>query len=1506
MALTEILPNRPRKAALLKEFKYERRLKDEDFTHVYDCILPRNLREAVKAHHRLIVGMVHEKKIDEAYKELQKMFVGLSVCRFRSGEVPLSSLLHGEFGDLDHTLVNSYHILLLQTLLQRVSGSLQLIAAGENGFSISIFHTIASSLTRTGSVVRWIEKAPDQVSLKHYAGLRKVATGFLKIIDFLRQKTPLAQLSGYREAWVLLQMKFSMLADPGVQIEVPQVARGEFFDDLRVSTELKLVPPEGKATNDPLQHVLHELQIHSPALASRELYSRVIDSLGSLQPIADRVDVLDNVLLAFEGIDMPSKETFLDCVTSFAKELSTNHKFQVLLERALPFALGLAKDKSEMVSSCFRFGNSYQNCEALLLGLHHLPPSVEKRKRQRLRELTLNCLSMKRQLDHSLNATIGYLVDHDFPDGSVLQGTTGNLPESVLNSVAYLSKYRLDDLSEAIASVAMTDDSRGQLLLQTLLSIDETSLVSVQGLFSVLSIEDSSTTLFCILNAEKMTEVFLSLPKPTTAFDRLLSAAILTNRLRIIAGPVKPILADIGTHVKAWLESTSFDDIELETFTVLTRSLFDGGHYAFALYILQMLDEVDVIPLQMQLSSQLLSIKCSLRLGNHEDVPSKLSTAGRLMKQMAESKMIVESLSLVEWKLHQFEYFISTYNVKKAGEKFEEITRFLACKPHFSLSGNSSMPLNQTISCLLLNAHFLHLTAKFEYGTGNFGLALKNLKLAIKIGVSILKRLSGACNLKDETVRFLLTCYKEGFELAKQAGCLGEAINMILEMDQINYSFKDSLINAKTHFALADMYLLTGDVLASASQYEDGQRISSAKDMALLKATQLSSALLSYMLIGKFETALIKSELLESLRFVDHMEAFSLKDLLSDLSRYEYLLSQKESIILAESNTDQSPQSILLKTITSARQEVLDVKSAIINQGNAIVIPSGLTFTNELNEKDLSIVDKLLDCKDTLLRFLENDYSQQLGVVELKDLRNTLTRCIFTLSQMTVVKAEGAENLLKDVFYLLELPRVLPYHSLTQIHKTEQKSNEIMPTLSKSNIKNIYAKEMFLSDISRLLPKDYVVITIDCCAQSGDLVLSKLQRDLNIPSLLRLSLERGASQLTPFWSVMEELSKIIEESHGTTKLDTTRNISTKEERKDWWKRRFILDAKLKNVLDDVGNNWLGGFKGILELTDYSSTEFLFFKSELQRVWKKRLGVNALEFSDTITELYFNLRPSANVPLEIKHLQALIKYTASELGVPVDERKLVNDVKRVLPTRRKVQPQHLVLLPSHTCSDFPWESIDCLRSRSISRVPSITCLLELLKRSSADLKDGHLSYYVLNPGGDLKKTELRFKTMFASMPRSNGIAGHPPNEEQLFHNLFKTDLFVYAGHGGGEQYMRMNQLLKKSVGENVNLPPAILMGCSSGASQKHGILEPSSNIMVWLLCGSPMIVSNLWDITDKDIDAFSSDVLERWGLIGNLQARSDIASAVAKGRDTCVLKYLNGAAPIVHGLPIRRQ
>lgn len=121
-----------------------------------------------------------------------------------------------------------------------------------------------------------------------------------------------------------------------------------------------------------------------------------------------------------------------------------------------------------------------------------------------------------------------------------------------------------------------------------------------------------------------------------------------------------------------------------------------------------------------------------------------------------------------------------------------------------------------------------------------------------------------------------------------------------------------------------------------------------------------------------------------------------------------------------------------------------------------------------------------------------------------------------------------------------------------------------------------------------------------------------------------------------------------------------------------------------------------------------------------------------------------------------------------------------------------------------------------------------------------------------------------------------------------------------------------------------------------------------------------IVATLWDVTDKDIDRFSLTIGEEWGLwsppaepakapsktpkkrerlvapstpqkapktpktpkvvktpaaaktparsrsrstAGDRQGPTSLAGAVARSRDACYLRYLNGAAPVVYGVPV---
>ncbi len=73
-----------------------------------------------------------------------------------------------------------------------------------------------------------------------------------------------------------------------------------------------------------------------------------------------------------------------------------------------------------------------------------------------------------------------------------------------------------------------------------------------------------------------------------------------------------------------------------------------------------------------------------------------------------------------------------------------------------------------------------------------------------------------------------------------------------------------------------------------------------------------------------------------------------------------------------------------------------------------------------------------------------------------------------------------------------------------------------------------------------------------------------------------------------------------------------------------------------------------------------------------------------------------------------------------------------------------------------------------------------------------------------------------------------------------------------------------------------------------------------------------MVGTLWDVTDRDIDRLSLKMLEYWGALPKetdsepketTEEGRSLAESLAVSRDTCTLRYLNGASPVVYGLPV---
>lgn len=68
--------------------------------------------------------------------------------------------------------------------------------------------------------------------------------------------------------------------------------------------------------------------------------------------------------------------------------------------------------------------------------------------------------------------------------------------------------------------------------------------------------------------------------------------------------------------------------------------------------------------------------------------------------------------------------------------------------------------------------------------------------------------------------------------------------------------------------------------------------------------------------------------------------------------------------------------------------------------------------------------------------------------------------------------------------------------------------------------------------------------------------------------------------------------------------------------------------------------------------------------------------------------------------------------------------------------------------------------------------------------------------------------------------------------------------------------------------------------------------------------SPCAVANLWDVSDRDIDRFATH------LIKSFAENSDgtslpLSAYMASARESCKLKWIIGAAPVVIGVPLMR-
>ncbi|KAL5087366.1 hypothetical protein Trisim1_007927 [Trichoderma cf. simile WF8] len=502
-----------------------------------------------------------------------------------------------------------------------------------------------------------------------------------------------------------------------------------------------------------------------------------------------------------------------------------------------------------------------------------------------------------------------------------------------------------------------------------------------------------------------------------------------------------------------------------------------------------------------------------------------------------------------------------------------------------------------------------------------------------------------------------------------------------------------------------------------------------------------------------------------------------------------------------------------------------------------------------------------------------------------------------------------------------------------------------------------------------LIPKKWSVISISLSDNRHDLCITKFQAGQG-PFILRLPLERANSrdadsEVFNFAQGREELLELIKLANESS--HSARDFTAKGERGAWWAERQALDSRLKKLLVSIETTWLGGFKGMFSQHQKNAELLARFRRDFHQMLDRILpsrnkarGKKTTIKTETVTldprilDLFIGLGDPTEPDVDFDEaLNDLLYFVVDILqfhgernaydeidfdGMVLETYDALRGYHNAANSTEREEGTHTILVLDKLLHAFPWESLPCMDGLSVSRVPSLACLRQLIREAGRDparKSHGHFvsakaGTYILNPSSDLTNTQTFFQSAFSGLSSWSGIINKAPKESEFERALATSEIMVYFGHGSGAQYIRGKTIRRLEKCR----PTTFLMGCSSAALTDAGEFESYGPVWNYMMAGCPAVVGTLWDVTDRDIDRFAGKTFEEWGLFargtfdgamnkgkgkarsfaeeieevsrherGDVVRNASLAEAVATARNACRFKYLNGAAVVLYGIPV---
>ncbi|PIA65622.1 hypothetical protein AQUCO_00100851v1 [Aquilegia coerulea] len=419
--------------------------------------------------------------------------------------------------------------------------------------------------------------------------------------------------------------------------------------------------------------------------------------------------------------------------------------------------------------------------------------------------------------------------------------------------------------------------------------------------------------------------------------------------------------------------------------------------------------------------------------------------------------------------------------------------------------------------------------------------------------------------------------------------------------------------------------------------------------------------------------------------------------------------------------------------------------------------------------------------------------------------------------------------------------------------------------------------------------------------------------------------------------------------------------SSSKQKSQWWARRDKLNDRLEKFLRNIEESWFGPWKCLLVGDPFDSTCLDSAVLKMTSALKCKFEFKA---NENLLKVILGGSSSVSETVECICQMLLQKGCITRWGIFPNKKcdlssfacaqvdslsgmlhQLIVEATQELEAEC-INRLPIIMVPDSDVQMLPWENLPVLRKAEVYRMPSVGSILVLIKENSHGQKqiaraDGTFSsidpldaFYFLDPHGNFSCTGYDFKDWLRDK-KLEGTTGTLPSVEELVLALETRDLFLYFGHGDATQYIPESEIAKLH-----DCAATLLMGCSSGSLKILGSYNPRGVVLSYLLAGSPAIVANLWDVTDRDVDKFGKALVGAWlqereafpidcnesklvegsetvcclessegsdgcsirGRRDTLGTRPRIASFMSQAREACKLAYLNGASPVCYGLP----